>query len=52
MLEVPVVTVCVRVDLSNLNLLLGWTSGKYVGVDNPIQAKFCRKIEVTVTLLQ
>ena len=48
----PVVTICVRADLPNLNLLLGWTCGSYVGVDKPVEAKFCREIEIIVTLLE
>ena len=48
----PVVTVCVRVNLPNLNLLLGWTCGSYVGVENPVESKFCRKIEIIFTLLE
>ena len=47
-----VVTVCVKVDLPSLNLLLGWTCGNYVEVDNPGKAKFCMKINVNVKLLK
>ena len=47
-----VVKVCARADLPNLNLLLGWTCGKYVEVDNPGKANFCREIEVIVMLLE
>jgi len=49
---VSVVTVCVRADLPNLNLLLGWTCGNYVEVDYPVEAKCCREIEVIVTLFE
>ena len=48
----PDVAVCVRADLPNLNLLLGWTCGNYVEVENPAEAKFCRELEVIVVLLE
>ena len=44
--------VCVRADLPNVNLFLGWACSSYVKVENPVEAEFCRKIEVIVTLLE
>ena len=38
--------------MPNLNFIFGWTCGNYGEVENPVEAKFCREIEVIVTQLE